>query len=186
MDDAKIYIIVGGSGSGKTTLVENLLKSDLGLTRVLTHTTRKPRSTEVDKQDYVFISVAEFLKLVAVDYFIEYSNAYGNWYGTSKMAFSSTGKSKIIILDAEGAINIKKNYPNSHVIYIPTEKEVLQKRLSLRGDTEDLVQRIALMDQELQKISNIDKYTVKNKEFAEIFEEVYKYIKKSKKNVDII
>lgn len=186
MNDAKIYIIVGGSGSGKTTLVENLVKSDLGLTKVLTHTTRKPRSKELDNIDYIFITVPEFQKLMSVNYFLEYSNAYGNWYGTSKIAFNNKSQSKIIILDAQGAINLKKIYPSSYIIYIPTEKEVLQQRLSLRGDTEDSVERIALIDQEFQKLSNIDKYTVKNQDFAAIYEEVYKYIKKSKKNVDII
>ena len=186
MNDANIYIIVGGSGSGKTTLVENLLKSDLGLSKIITHTTRVPRSNEINGQDYIFITESEFKELITRDKLIEYSNAYGNWYGTSKKDFNDSSKSKILILDAQGAINIKKCCSNVYIIYIPTAKEVLHQRLVHRGDTKDFAERIALIDQEVLKLDKIDKYIVKNNDFCKIFEEVYEYIKKSKKNVDII
>jgi guanylate kinase len=186
MNEENIYIIVGGSGSGKTTLVENLLKTDLGLEKIITHTTRAPRVSEIDGQDYKFMTESEFQDLIVNDELIEYSNAYGNWYGTAKKDFKSSIKAKILILDAQGAINIKKHYPSAHLIYMPTDKAVLYQRLMQRGDTQDLAQRIALIDQELIKLDKIDKYIVKNNDFSEIFAEVYKYIKKSKKSVDII
>ena len=186
MNPSNIYIIVGASGSGKSTLVQNLLKSDLCLARVITHTTRKPRINEKNNQDYIFISTQEFLGLRAENYFIESSNAYGNWYGTSKKAFNNTNQAQIIILDSDCAINIQNNYPNAYIIYIPTAKEMLSQRILQRGDTDNLELRMSIIDQELQKLENINKYIVQGTDFLAIFEEVYKYIKKSKKNVDII
>jgi guanylate kinase len=186
MNEENIYIIVGGSGSGKTTLVENLIKTDLGLEKIITYTTRAPRANEIDSRDYMFVTESQFKELITKNHLIEYSNAYGNWYGTAKKDFDFSNKAKIIILDAQGAINIKKHYPSAHLIYMPTDKAVLYQRLMQRGDTQDLAERIALIDQELLKLDKIDKYIVKNNDFSEIFAEVYKYIKKSKKNVDII
>ena len=186
MNDENIYIIVGGSGSGKTTLVENLLKTDLGLDKIITHTTRAPRANEINGHDYIFITESEFKELIVKDELIEYSNAYGNWYGTAKKDFNASKKPRVLILDAQGAINIKKFYSSVYIICMPTSKEVLHQRLLQRGDTKDCAERIALIDQELCKLGKIDKYLVKSNDFCKIFEEVYEYIKKSKKNVDII
>jgi guanylate kinase len=181
MNDKNIYIIVGGSGSGKTTLVENLIKTDLGLEKIITYTTRLPRSNEINGYDYLFIPESEFKELIAKNRLMEYSNVYGNWYGTAKKDFNSSINSKILILDAQGGINIKKFYPTAHLIYIPTDKAVLYQRLLQRADTQDVAERISLIDQEWLKLEKIDKYIVKNNDFCKIFAEVYEYIKNPKK-----
>ena len=49
-----LLIVSGPAGSGKTTVCERMLKEVPSIERVVTSTTRFPRSGEVDTVDYYF------------------------------------------------------------------------------------------------------------------------------------
>ena len=56
-----MIILSSPSGAGKTTLVK-LLSDRKGFVTSISHTTRTPRSNEVDGTDYYFINIEKFEK----------------------------------------------------------------------------------------------------------------------------
>ena len=75
-----LFIISAPSGAGKTSLVKSLLQSDLGLNLSISHTTRSPRSSEVDGEDYHFVSRETFQRMLNNGEFLESAEVYGNFY----------------------------------------------------------------------------------------------------------
>ena len=57
--DGIIVILSSPSGAGKTTLVKKIAQEN-NFKISISHTTRKPRTNEVNGQDYFFISEEEF------------------------------------------------------------------------------------------------------------------------------
>ena len=59
-----IVILSSPSGAGKTSLVKEIsLKKNYSIS--ISHTTRKPRSNEVDSIDYFFINEEKFKSLIS-------------------------------------------------------------------------------------------------------------------------
>lgn len=135
--DTKLFVISGPSGAGKGTLVARVRnqRSNLGLT--VSATTRSPREGEVDGVNYFFLSREEFKKRVEDGDFVEWAEVHGNFYGTlvsevkSKLA---SGSSLILEIDVQGALNVKKRFPDAVLIFIkPPSLDVLKERLIGRG-----------------------------------------------------
>ena len=147
-----LFVISAPSGGGKTSLVNALLAhqefKDI-LARVVTYTSRQPRPGDIHGQDYYFIQEMEFVAFIEKGFFIEWSVAYGTYYGTPAKVLEdlAQGNSRIVILDRTGAKNIAIAYPEAILIWIvPPSIEVLTRRLQGRG-TENRAQierRIAL------------------------------------------
>ena len=144
----KLFIISGPSGVGKTTLVDKLLimiGNRYNIHRVITYTTKLPRPGESNGIDYHFISKSDFESKLASNFFIEYSNVYGHYYGSPRGIINelSQGKSFVLIVDQLGAYNIKKQYVKSILIWIrPPSLDELASRLQNRAtETEDDVQK---------------------------------------------
>ena len=134
-------VISGPAGVGKTTICERLLE-EFGdqLSRVVTTTTRSPRSGEVDGKDYHFTKIDDFKNLVQENAFLEYEMIHGNYYGTSKKAvFEKIGESKNILIniDVRGAQSLRKEMyaqfaTDIKVVSIflkPSNLDVLKERL---------------------------------------------------------
>ena len=81
--DGVMIILSSPSGAGKTTLVKKLSEKD-NFEISVSHTTRSPRSNEVDGVDYKFVNTDNFKKLVSNNQFYEYAKIFGNYYGTSR------------------------------------------------------------------------------------------------------
>ena len=69
-------------GVGKTTLQNTTKHSSFKLS--VSHTTRLPRSNEVRRMDYHFVSENEFKDLIKQDAFYEYAKIFGNFMGHIK------------------------------------------------------------------------------------------------------
>ena len=67
-----MVILSSPSGAGKTTLVK-LLSERKGFVTSISHTTRTPRSNEVDGVDYHFVDRINFEKLIREKKFYEYA-----------------------------------------------------------------------------------------------------------------
>ena len=78
-----MVILSSPSGAGKTTLVK-LLSEKNNFFISISHTTRKPRPSEIDGRDYFFVSDKEFKRLIKNNEFLEYAKVFKNFYGTSK------------------------------------------------------------------------------------------------------
>ena len=82
-NDGIVVILSSPSGAGKTTLVKLISeKKDFNIS--VSHTTRKPRSNEIDGKDYYFVNDENFETLIKNNQFLEYAKVFNNFYGTSK------------------------------------------------------------------------------------------------------
>ena len=107
-----LFVISAPSGAGKTTLVREVLdrlRAELGLMRVITHTSKQPRTGEVQGVDYHFLSEEEFKQKIEEEFFIEHSTVYGAYYGVAKALFKKLdeGIHHIAIVDRAGAASLK-------------------------------------------------------------------------------
>jgi guanylate kinase len=136
----RLFVISGPSGAGKGTLLAELRKQrpDLGLT--VSATTRSPRPGEVDGTSYYFLSDEEFRRRIAAGEFVEWAEVHGHLYGTlvsEVKRLLAKGHSLVLEIDVQGALNVRKVYPDAVLIFIePPSLQVLEERLRGRG-TED-------------------------------------------------
>ena len=80
-----VLVISGPAGVGKTTICNQLLKDFKNtLSRVVTSTTRIPRSEEIDGVDYHFLKEKSFVEKLNNGEFLEHEIIHGNYYGTQK------------------------------------------------------------------------------------------------------
>ena len=158
-----LIILSGPSGVGKGTIV-NLLLERGGYALSVSCTTRQKRCGEQDGVSYFFKSKEQFLKMIEEGGLLEYSNHFGNFYGTPKEFVEQKLKTHNVILEIEvdGALQVKKAYPEALLIMIlPPSVQELKARLKKR-DTEDdgaIEQRLSRMEYELSKKNEYD-YTV--------------------------
>ena len=135
-----VYILSAPSGAGKTTVGNLLLKEIPFLERVVTATTRSPRPGEKDGVDYYFLSEEEFIAKIERQEFLEWAKVYRYYYGTPKREVErilSQGKDALLIIDVQGAFQVKRQLPNAVSIFLlPPSLEELRKRLTLRGEKE--------------------------------------------------
>ena len=79
-----MVVLSSPSGVGKTTLTKKIQQKYNSFKISVSHTTRKPRSNEVDGVDYHFVNKDKFEALIEKKEFYEYAKIFGNYYGTSK------------------------------------------------------------------------------------------------------
>jgi guanylate kinase len=146
-EELLLLIICSPSGAGKTTLTRDLLAHFAELTFSVSHTTRTPRSNEVDGRDYQFIDRERFRTMVEQDAFAEWAEVHGNLYGTALSEVQrghAQGKQGIVFdIDYQGARQIKARCPNAVGIFVlPPSMESLKERLRTRAsDDERAIER---------------------------------------------
>ena len=139
-----MIILSSPSGAGKTTLSKLLLKKKNFYISV-SHTTRKPRISEIDGKDYFFVSQDQFNKLINNNEFLEHAEVFKHYYGTSKSFVIKSlerGKNVIFDIDWQGTQKIKKKnlkYKLITFFILPPSKEVLFERLSNRDMKDKLI-----------------------------------------------
>ena len=142
--DGTLFIFSSPSGAGKTTLVKLLEKKENFFISV-SHTTRKPRSNEVNGRDYNFVSDEEFKNLIKKDQFLEHAKVFNNYYGTLKkpvMEKLNQGDNVLFDIDWQGTRQIKDKKIKFKIISIfvlPPSKQVLYDRLSNRDMKDKLI-----------------------------------------------
>lgn len=179
----KLFVFSAPSGTGKTTIIKNVLDKFPELSFSTSVTTRNKRAMEVDGEDYFFVNVEEFKKKVENDEFLEWGKFFGYYYGTLKsVVFEkiNAGTSILLEVDVKGALNIKKVYPDSVLIFIsPPSIEELKNRLLNRKteSDEDFNKRIERARMELNYKEKFD-YNVYNYNLDTANKEVEEIIKK--------
>jgi guanylate kinase len=145
-DDFLLLILSSPSGAGKTTLKTRILARHPELAFSVSHTTRKPRTSEVDGREYHFVDRAKFLEMVKARAFAEWAEVHDNLYGTSLAEIElarRTHRGVVFDIDYQGARQIKAELPGAVSVFIlPPSMEELSRRLRSRAsDDEETVTR---------------------------------------------
>ena len=185
-DEENIMIILSSpSGVGKTTLTKKIQQKHQSFKISVSHTTRAPRSNEIDGVDYFFISKKEFKKMIEEKKFYEYAEIFGNYYGTLKKHVDDTIISNDIIFDIDwqGTKQLSK-FKNLNLIkiYLITQnKEELKKRLIKRNQNsaEEVEKRFKSFDKDVEHWNDYD-YVIINKNLEVCFHQIEEIIKEKK------
>ncbi len=173
--DGVMIILSSPSGAGKTTLVKKLSEKD-NFEISISHTTRKPRSGEIQNKDYHFVDELEFKRLIKNEEFFEYAKVFNNFYGTTRTPVIdrlTKGKNVLFDIDWQGADQIKNKKLDYNLItffILPPSKEVLFERLSKRHLNDKLIaeERMQQFERDVLHWINYD-YVVINNDLNECY-----------------
>ncbi len=147
-DKGLLLVISGFSGAGKGTAVRRLMELHDEYALSISATTRQPRQGEEDGREYFFKTAEQFEDMIRQGELIEYAQYVGNYYGTPKkyvLSQMEAGKNVILEIEIQGALNIRKMFPEAVLIFImPPDAKELENRLRQRGTESDSVIRARL------------------------------------------
>lgn len=166
---ALLFVVSAPAGCGKDTILNELFKKTDTAGYAVSATTRPPREGEIEGVHYHFLTKDVFSFLIESGEVLEYTEYCGNYYGTLKKSVENLlneGKDAVLKIEVEGALNIKKMFPEACLVFIlPPSWEELERRLRGRGtETEDvIVKRIAQAKVEFESAVNYDYLVVNDK-----------------------
>ena len=186
-----IVILSSPSGAGKTSLVKEI-SSKNNYSISISHTTRKPRSNEIDGKDYFFVNQDEFKMLISQGKFLEYANVFNNYYGSSAdVVFDklNNGQNIIFDIDWQGTEQIKEKKLNYKIITIfilpPSRKELFNRLLNRdKNDKKNAIERMKQFDKDVIHWKNYDLVVI-NDDFNKCYDKIIKYINSKKNNNSI-
>ena len=165
-----VVVISGPSGVGKDVMIDRMIESDrIGFHFTVTATTRDPRPGEKDGINHHFVTVDDFVNLIANDDLLEWAQVYGNYYGVPKKQVRdalTAGNHVILRVDVQGAKRLSEIIPEALLIFIiPPSLDVLKSHLEKRGvDLEvEMTKRLAAANEEISQ-ANLFDFTVTNEE----------------------
>ncbi len=187
-----LIVISGPSATGKDTIVNNLIEKTENILISISMTTREKREYESDGKDYYFVSKEEFEKNIKEGNMLEYAIVHGkDYYGTPKSEVFKTldkGKDVILVIDIQGAVQIKDMYPEAIFIFIlPPSMKELKRRLVSRGTetTESMYRRFKSMYKEVNEISKYN-YVIVNDDLEDAVSKAISIMEAEKCRVDRI
>ena len=188
----QLIVISAPSGAGKDTVVKELMK-EYGENKwvSVSATSREARPGEKEGVDYFYLSKEEFEEKIEEGFFLEYTNYAGNYYGTPKKYIKEKldqGIDVILIIEIEGASNIKKLVPEAIFIFImPPSLKELVRRLKTRGTetNEKILKRFNTAYKEINEVTKYN-YVVVNDKVKDAVEKVNSILKAEKCRVDRI
>ena len=131
-------------------------------------TTRMPRPGEKDGKDYYFVTEAAFQAMRKRHDLVEWAKVHGQvYYGTPRTFLEkmlAKGKDVLLDIDVQGALQVKRRYPEAVLIFItaPTFAEMERRLRSRSSETEPQIrQRLADARHELKYKGQYD-YNVVN------------------------
>ena len=183
-----MIILSSPSGVGKTTLTKKIQQKFQSFRISVSHTTRSPRSNEVDGVDYFFVSVKKFEKLIKNNEFYEYAKIYENYYGTLKENVDEVIKTNDIIFDIDwqGTKQLSKfkNLNLIKIFLITNNKEELKKRLIKRNQNTkaEVEKRFSSFKEDTKHWNDYD-YILINENLDACFKQIANIILNEKKKL---
>jgi len=185
-----MVILSSPSGVGKTTLTKKIQQKYQSFKISVSHTTRSPRSNEVDGVDYFFVSHSKFENLIKKNEFYEYAKIFEHYYGTLKSNVDEMILKNDIIFDIDwqGTKQLSK-YKDLNLIkiYLITNKDELKRRLVKRNQNtfEEIEKRFDSFDENIKHWKDYD-YIVINKNLEVCFKQIESIILNKKKELSIL
>jgi guanylate kinase len=176
-DDFLLLIVSSPSGAGKTTLCSRLRNEFPDLRFSVSHTTRRPRPTEIDGREYHFIDVPTFEQMVRIGAFAEWARVHDYLYGTSLKEIElarTTARGVLFDIDYQGARQIKAAVPGAVGVFIlPPSLAELERRLRGRGteDEQTTLRRLKNAKGEIEHYGIFD-YVIVNDEINRAYEQL--------------
>jgi guanylate kinase len=136
-----LFVISAPSGAGKSTLCAALRQTP-DFVYSVSCTTRPARAGEINGEDYIFLSEAEFLGRVKAGDFLEHAKVHGHYYGTMRKPLLENlkkGVDVLIDIDTQGAAAIRNCNDEfirkalADVFIMPPDLDELRRRLIKRG-----------------------------------------------------
>ena len=163
LNKGAILLISGPSGCGKSSLLKEVYKKFDNYYFSISTTTRAARENEKEGVDYFFIDTEEFIKDIDNNFFLEWAEVHGNYYGTSLIPINKAleeGKLVIFDIDVQGfeqVVKKLKDITTTVFITTPSLKE-LENRLYGRAtdSNETINKRILNAKKEIEYISEYD------------------------------
>ena len=193
MSKGKLVVLSAPSGTGKTSVCKQLLERNPKWVFSISATTRDLREGEVDGKDYIQMSNDKFEHCVKFGDFLEWEWVHGNKYGTLIGPLEdSLDNDELMLLDIDvkGGMNVMDEFPDETISIfleppgddIPEQLEVLEERLSMRGNEaakliKNRLKRFAVEIEFKEKF----KYSLVNEDILETVIEVEKIIKENTK-----
>ena len=177
-----IVILSSPSGAGKTTLVKEISKKK-NFKISISHTTRKPRSNEINGKDYFFISEKEFKDLINKNKFLEYAKVFNHYYGSSKDAVLEklrNGENVIFDIDWQGTQQIKSqklDYKILTIFILPPSRDELYKRLLNRDKNHEkiAIERMKQFNEDVLHWKDYDLVVI-NDNLVKCYDKITKFI----------
>ncbi len=189
-DGENIMVILSSpSGVGKTTLTKKIQQKYQTFKISVSHTTRLPRSNEVDGVDYFFVSKEKFLQLIKENKFYEYAKIFDNYYGTLKKNVDQAIKKNDIIFDIDwqGTKQLSnfKELKLIKIFLIAKNKDELKVRLIKRNQNteEEIEKRFTSFDKDIKHWKDYD-YVIINDNLEVCFRQLEKIIKLNKSSAN--
>jgi guanylate kinase len=133
----KVVIVSGPSGVGKSTICKEVVKRLNNVYLSVSVTTRPKSETEIDGDDYWFISEEEFQERINKGLLLEHAEVFGHLYGTPKDKVDEAlqrGHTVILEIDVQGAKQAKAFFPGALMIFVlPPTAKTLAERMNSRG-----------------------------------------------------
>ena len=186
-----LIVISGPSGAGKGTVITGLIKKYPHYWLSISMTSRTIRTNDIPDVTYYFVSKEEFEKKINEDYFLEYNNYVGNYYGTPKEFIQdklNKGIDVILEIEINGAMNVKKLIPEALFIFLmPPSLKELRKRLIKRGtdSKEKMLDRFKTAYNEINEVTKYN-YVVVNDDIEKAIYKIESIVQAEKCRVDRI
>ena len=172
-----LIVISSPSGAGKTTIAKKLVSKKLNIELSVSLTTRKPRSNEIHKVDYHFVSKKFFQTKIKQKHFLEHAKVFDNFYGTSQKEITNKlnkGKNILLDIDWQGARQVRKKMPDDvlSIFILPPSLKELKKRLEKRENNISFVnKRMSKAKKEIAHWREYD-YAIINKDLKKCIKEI--------------
>ena len=185
-----LVVVAGFSGAGKGTIMKNLTQKYDNYALSISATTRKPRPGEEDGKSYFFVSKDRFEEMIDRDELVEYAKYVDNYYGTPRKFVEdclAEGKDVILEIEIQGALKIKKKFPDSLLIFMaPPSAEELRSRLIGRNteDEETVNKRLSRAIVEAEGVEAYD-YILVNADIDTCTEKLHNLIRASHDRAEV-
>lgn len=181
-DNSNIMVILSSpSGVGKTTITKKLQQKYQSFKLSVSHTTRSPRSNEVNGIDYHFVTSEKFKELIKKKAFYESAKIFDNYYGTLKENVDKIILKHDIIFDIDWQgtqqLSKNKNLDLIKIFLITANQKELKKRLIKRNQntSEEIEKRFNSFKEDIKYWNDYD-FIVINENLDACFKQIEKII----------
>lgn len=143
-----LLVVTGPSGAGKDTILAEFIKRHPSAVKIVTTTSRAPRTGEQEGVAYHFLSRENFEQLIGAGEFFEWVEFRGELYGTQKKTLTDAlamGVDVVWRIEAKGVKNIKEKIkelvPRSVFVYVsaPSLADMKHRVFQAEGEEKALL-----------------------------------------------